>query len=106
MAGSTMAASTETPYLHSGSLRGHDPVDAVFHHEAVGRSGVEPLSSKIKEIRGRLPVCNHNSAEYMRIEKLPEAGDFERMADAIGMTICGKTDRRVKRSEQLAYAIY
>src|SRR5258708_12623934 len=93
MAGSTMAASTETPHLHSGSLRGHDPVNAVFHHEAVGRSGVEPLSSKIKEIRGRLPVCNHNSAEYMSIEKLPEAGDFDRMPDAMRITVSLNANR-------------
>jgi hypothetical protein len=33
-----MAAAAETDYLHPGSLRSHNPVNAVFHHERVSGS--------------------------------------------------------------------
>src|SRR6266568_4456913 len=105
VADSAMTAPTEADHLQSGSLRSHDPVDTILHDQAICRGNVETLGSKKKEIRGRFPACNHHCTEHMRLEKPPEARDFERVTDAVGMTVRGNADRGVQRSEQLAYTI-
>src|SRR5215208_6655210 len=63
-----MTSTTETNNLHTSSPRGSDPVNAVLHHEAVGRSDLQLLGRVKEEIGGRLTAFDHERAKHVRVK--------------------------------------
>ncbi|MNL58731.1 hypothetical protein D3C87_1823930 [compost metagenome] len=78
-----MRTAGKSKNAHAGGLCGSNARRAVLDHDAVTRISAHFARRMQEKIRRRLAVLHHGSAEDMRFEFVDQAGQSQRITDAL-----------------------